>query len=362
MIFNLFQDAPDNPWVKQDTTDSRVMVVIVIILAAVLIIVSLVRWIQNGAKIPSLQPMLNHGAFKRQATSTGFTKSEMLFLEDYAKKLGVINPQTIFGNAASLDSFLKNAYKYIEKNAKTEADAEAQKSDLFSLREILGRRIRSGASMKSTRSLEKLMPLSLVNAQEAHFPTVLVANQPDALYVEAPRDAFGEYIHFTRSAKLNVFFYTGNHAGYQFKTRTGSTVETNGRSLLALSHSDDVTPLPSRNHDRTQTRIPCRYFLVHVLTSGNGRNATKTVKTEKAAISSLIVDISAGGMSMQTSSPVSAGDIIKIEFEIGRGMKAVFGTVIRVNRMKNGFAMHIRIIKIAPKTRNEILAYVYNYL
>ncbi len=358
MILQLFQD---NPWIKQNTGSDTAFFLISGALAIIFLVVVLVRWLMNGAQMPAKQPTLSHGSFKRQATNTGFTKAEIIFLEDYARKMGIINPQAIFGNAGRLDSFMKNAYKYIEKNAKTEDDAEMQKHQLFAVREIVGQRIQSGDALKSTRALEKQMPLSLVNNQDAHYPTVLIANEPEAMYVEAPHDAFGENIHFNRGAKLNVFFYTGNHAGYQFKTRTGSTVETNGRTLLALAHSDDVSPLPSRKHERTQARIPCRYFLVHVLLSGSGKSATKTIKTEKAAISSIIVDLSAGGMSLQTSSPVSAGDIIKIEFEIGNGMKAVFGSVIRVNRMKNGFAMHIRIIKITPKTRNEILAYVYNY-
>jgi len=361
MIFQLFQEAPYNPWVKQNTANDKVTLIILAIALVVVILVLVVRWLANGGQIPSKQPTLSHGSFKRQASHTGFTRSEIMFLEAYARKLNIVNPQTIFGNAGRLDAFLKNAYKYIEKNAKTEDEAETQKSELFSVREILGHRIQSGAALKSTRALGRNLPLSLVNNQEAHYPTVLIANEPEAMYIEAPRDAFGEYIHFGRGSKLNVFFYTGNHAGYQFKTRTGATVETNGRTLLAISHSDDVSPLPSRKHDRTQTRIPCRYFLVHVILGGSGRSATKTIKTEKAAVSSIIIDLSAGGMSMQTSSPVSAGDIIKIEFEIGKGMKAVFGSVIRVNRMKNGFAMHIRIIKITPKTRNEVLAYVYNY-
>ena len=179
--------------------------------------------------------------------------------------------------------------------------------------------------------------------------------------MEPALDAFGVPIKFPRGSKLTVFFYAGNHIGYSFQTRSGGLINIDGRQLLALTHSDSIKPMPSRRHQRREARLSCRFYLVHVHAVRDRGKVVKTIQVEKAAVPGIITDVSAGGMSMQTMSPVNAGDFVKLEFDVGGGNLSAYASVVRVSKLRNGTSMHIKFVKITRKTANEILAYVYSY-
>jgi c-di-GMP-binding flagellar brake protein YcgR len=75
-----------------------------------------------------------------------------------------------------------------------------------------------------------------------------------------------------------------------------------------------------------------------------------------------IVDISAGGLGIQSASALPAGEFIKIEFSPGGGNQAAFCKVIRMNKLRTvGGIMHLQFVKISRRTLNSILSYVYGY-
>lgn len=304
---------------------------------------------------------LSHGAFNRQAASTGFTPSEIAFMERYARNLNIINPSTIFASEGKIDGFLQSCYKYIEHNAKTEVIADAEKAQLFAIREALGRRMKAGRTIQSTHQLKPRMPMSMVTSRENHYSSILLRNDSAAMYVEQPRDAFGEPIHFRRRSKLTVFFYTGNHQGYQFRTRVQRSMELNGRQYIALGHTNSITPLPSRKHERASVHLNCRFYRVHVQASGSGKNARRSVQTERTAVAGIITDASAGGLSIQTVTPLHSGEFVKIQFDPGNGDRIAYATIVRTNRLRNSFAMHLRFVKIDQKTINELWTLVFGY-
>ncbi|OHD30123.1 MAG: hypothetical protein A2004_13975 [Spirochaetes bacterium GWC1_61_12] len=273
----------------------------------------------------------------------------------------IINPSAIFGTAERLDAFIKAAYKTIEHYAKTEVDAEAEKAQLFAIRNAVGQRMKTGHMVQATYQLQPKLPLSMENAKGNHFATILLRNDSDGLLIEKPKDAFGDYIPFTRGSKITVFFYTGNHQGYQFKTKIQRTADSNGHLYLVLAHSQAISSLPSRQHERTTVRIPCRFFRVQVQVSGQGKSAKRLVHAENVPIAGMISDISAGGLSIQTVSPLHSAEFAKIVFDAGFGERSVFATIVRTNRLKNSFAMHVRFVKATRKTINELHALVFGY-
>ena len=348
-------------------SDPRSSLVFFGVLAGLILVAILYSWLKNAAegKNPAKRTHSTHsfsrGSFRRKAYEAGFTDSESDFLEEYARKLGTTNPAAVFSGRTQLDSFMRSAFKYIERHADTEESAEENKKKLFALREALGMRLSSGTPIRSTRKLQARTPLSIVTSKDANYSSILLNNETKALYVEPALDAFGQPIKFSWLSKVTVYFYTGNHIGYSFKTRSGGMVNMDGRTLLALYHSDKVTPLPSRRNQRRESRLSCHFYLLHVRAVKDRGKIVKNIQVEKAAVAGVLIDLSAGGVSMQTMSPVKAGEFIKLVFDLGNGNRMAYASVVRTNRLRTGTSMHLKFVRISRKTINEILAYVYGY-
>jgi len=351
-------------WKETDPTETRNFLIVVGIIILVAIVYSLIKRLASGKGITlgvSRPQGFSGSAFRRRAEEHGFSGGEAEFLEFYARKLGATSPQTVFGTKAQLDAFMRNAFKYIERHAETEDLAEEQKHRLFAIREALGARSNSGASIRSTRQLKTKTPLSIVTAKESHHSSILVVNESRALYLEPALDAFGAPIRFPFGTKLTLYFYSGSHVGYSFQSRSRGMVDIDGKKFLSVAHSDKIKPLPARRHQRSEVRITGRFYLVHVRAARDKGKVVKTVQVERAAVAGIITDLSGGGLSMQTMSPANAGEFVKIEFDLGSGALSAYATVVRVSKTRNSALMHMKFVRASRKTVNEIRAVVYGY-
>lgn len=351
-------------WKESNPAETRNFLILVGGLILFATIYSLVKRLASGKGITlgaGKPRSFSASSFRRRAEDFGFSSGEAEFLEFYARKLGTTSPQAVFGSKTQLDTFMRNAFKYIERHADTEELAEEQKHQLFGLREALGARSSSGVAIRSTKQLKARTPLSIVTAKEAHYSSILVVNESRALYLEPALDAFGSPIRFAYGSRLTLYFYSGSHVGYSFQSRSRGMVDIDGKKFLSISHCDKIKPLPARRHQRSEVHISGRYYLVHVHAAKDKGKVVKTVQVERAAVAGIITDLSGGGLSMQTMSPANAGEFVKLEFELESGKISAYATVVRVSRTRNGALMHLKFVRAARKTINEIRAMVYGY-
>lgn len=353
---------------KQYDQSQTVIFAVIFGIVGLIIIVSLIRRFLSGPEKKGSgtstgsksekSPSYSHASFRRQAINAGFSDSEADFLEIWARRLRILDIQSIFGSTGKLDAFMQNALGYIERNAGSDEEAQKQKSMLFSIREAHALRRKGGSVIRSSRQIPLRTPISLVSSKDAHYSSILRDSDNKFLYLEPPVDAFGEIIRFSQGTKLNVFFYTGNHNGYSFTSKSGGMVKNVSRRLLTIRHSNSVKNLPSRKNQRADTRIPCRFYHMHVKTLEKGK---RSVNIDKNPVPGIISNISAGGMSIQTISPLSPGEYLKVDFFLGSSSNSVYASCIRLGRTKHGSQMHCRFVKISRKTANEIQAHVYGY-
>ncbi|MBN2874384.1 MAG: PilZ domain-containing protein [Spirochaetales bacterium] len=349
-------------WKQEDPVGERIFFGFIIAIVVISIISAIVNRLRSGKPAASRSgSSFSRSAFRRRAEERGFSSAEAEFLEYYARKLAVSSPQAVFGTKAQLDAFMKNAFKYIERHAETEALAEEQKHQLFAIRESLGSRLSSGTAIRSTRQLKPRTPLSIVTSKESHYSSVLVINESRALYLEPALDAFGQAIKFSFGTKLTLYFYSGNHVGYNFQSRSKGMVDIDGKRFLSIAHSDRIKPLPARRNQRTSVHISGRFYLVHVRAAKDKGKVVKTVQVERAAVAGIIVDLSGGGLSMQTMSPANAGEFVKVDFDLGAGPRSAYATVVRVSKTRNGALMHMKFVRATRKMINEIRSVVYGY-
>lgn len=352
---------------SESTSDVRVIFIILIILFVVIFMSAFINYLIKKSKEsstgkPQTPKQVSQKTLQRSAQSSGFSGVESEFLAFYAQKLAVYNYREILKNKDKLDRFFRDIYHYIEKNSKTEQEAEELKKKLFMIREAHSFRLHSLKNLRSTHEIPKLTPFSLVTNLDAHYATILLANEPEGLYVEYPRDAFGDLIKFPAGAKLTVYFYTGNHAGFQFKTKITDKLRSKTKAMLKLKHTHTVTALPYRKHDRKTVRMECSLYRSTVKTVSAGNGTKRVLQNDNTPLPGILTDISAGGVSFHSTLSMMPGDIIKLEFNPGMGRRLAFVSIVRVNRIKNGFLFHAKFIKIDTKTINEIYALVYGYL
>ncbi|MEI6874534.1 MAG: PilZ domain-containing protein [Spirochaetota bacterium] len=356
----LLQLAPNTFWRQDKASDMTTM--LIWIGGAILLIV-LVAVIRNGGFNSGSSGSYSKRGFRRSARGFGFAEDEVRFLDGYARTLGIGNPAATFGNKAKLETFFRDVYRTIEKNSDSESDAEDRKATLFAIRERVARNATVGTPVNSTRQLGKNTPLTFITPAEENYPSVVVRSESTGLAVEPVIDPYGEVIRFKRGTKLSCFFYTKAHQGYQFTTRVSGFQDFGGRELMVLSHNDAIAALPSRQFQRRSARVPCVFYRVAVTTVKTRGKQTASARVETISFPGIVVDLSAGGMGIQSANPLAVGDFAKVMLDPGGGKQMAFGKVIRVNKLKgSGGMMHIQFVKISRKSLNAILSYVFGYV
>ncbi|HUX42355.1 MAG TPA: PilZ domain-containing protein [Rectinemataceae bacterium] len=352
---------PSTFWSQGGGSDSNanwwIWVIAIVLILAIVIAVG-----RSARGAPRPKSNFSKRDWRRGARSFGLAEEELRFLETFARNAGIGNPDATLRNKTKLETFFKDVYRSIEKNSESESDAEDKKAMLFQIRERLARQAAQGTPVHSTRQLGRNVPISFITPNEENYPTVIVRSDQQGLFVEAVVDPLGKPIRFHRGAKLSCFFYTKAHQGYQFVTKVGGFQTTGDRTLMVLAHSDNVTALPSRQHQRRSTRVPCVYYHVAVAAKvGKGKNET-SARVENISFPGMVTDLSAGGVAIQAATTFPPGDFLKVVLDPGSGNQSAFGKVIRLNNLRgSGGIMHIQFVKLSRKSLNAILSYVHGY-
>ena len=354
---SLAQVGVTSLYTAKSSAASNAAVIALLVAVLVLILFAVVR---NQAG-PSTHSSFSKAAFRKAARAAGLSEDELRFLEEYARVLGVSNPDFTFRNPQRLDAFFKDAFKQIEKTAASEADADDRKARLFAARESLTHASAEGGGVRSTRQLGRGSPLTFIAPGEESYPSVVLAVEPSGLAVEPATDSYGAALRFHRGTKLSCFFYAKGHQGYQFTSRVIGWEKIGGKDAMVLAHSEEVGALPASKHARREMKASCIFYRVAV-SAAIAKGKKGKAKVENLPYPGTITDISAGGIGIQCANPLAAGEYAKIVFNTGGQDQAAFAKVLRTNRAKMGGVMHLQFVKISRQGLNAVLSYVYGYV
>jgi c-di-GMP-binding flagellar brake protein YcgR len=178
------------------------------------------------------------------------------------------------------------------------------------------------------------------------------------------QDDAGGQIRWPRGTRVKVNFWRESDAGYAFESKVLGYDKVKGNQCVLVHHARTLKREQQRKYRRSPIHRPCFFFPVLIVDSGTGRRAGKkaVVQTIRRYLGNLI-DISAGGCSINSIYPLKPGNLCKIEFELARRQRiTVFGKVKRVR--KTGFrggVMHIMFTKLSSHYLNQIYLYVYDF-
>lgn len=354
-FFNMFplQVAATDLWSDRGSTDQLVYLGIFLgIVVIVVVVLNLSK--RKSGEYGSKSKLFSGFAVNRLARNVGLNYEQIKMLNFVFKTDEVIDREKSLVTPSLLDSHFRRTYRVIMQSSNNEQEIQRKHAILFSTRNILENS--SLGTISSTRQLKDDTSLTITWGKDKLNVHVLSSNT-DHLIVNSPKNVLGTQIKIPKGTKLNVLFFSKNNKNFSFETRVVGYSTMHGHPVMQLAHSNQVKFLSHRRYRRRQAVIACFMNLVYV--EGNGKKQRMVV--DKRRFSGTIMDISVGGCSIKTTTPVQVGARFKIEFAQGESTVAALGQVLRTNRTGINTIIHVKFLRVTQKSMNLINAFVYEY-
>jgi c-di-GMP-binding flagellar brake protein YcgR len=289
----------------------------------------------------------------------GLSKNETEVLRKLVISQGLTKPTLIFTSTTILDSCIQRA---IRRLSLQEIRGES-KDDIINMYYRLRNKIsrgKKGRGVASSRAIPPGAKLRLGVQNYGYYTVSVVRNEHDYLGVSIPVLPPGKIIPWNRK-KVRCSYFRENDAVYVFETKVTDVIITNALQIICLRHTEKITRIQKRLYPRQNVRLPVFYSKLRVTEEGGKK---KAVVDRKETHWGTVIDVSVGGLSIETTVPFDRNNYLRVEFELREEYKVVgFGKVRRIERnaVRKTWIMHIQFTKIDKKHRNEIFAVLYNY-
>lgn len=329
---------------------------------------------KNGAKIRKKSTIRSGSVFvqTRQfrkelhevTKRCGFDANQADFFAQLCNKYRISNPLYLLRNEKMLDEVFSQAFQSLKATETTAKETELSKTILFRIRESIDNYRKSVTLINSTRSIESGLEVLLTTPQEEQYPIVIVENTAQGIMFRIPRDGFGNEIRLPIRTKVGLFFTTETDQSYTCTSRIVRYESGSRETYGIIAHSDSLTALPNRKHDRLEFELSCTFQQVKVANIINGKQTVHKFYPEGRGYSGIILDISAGGCSMQTPHPPAQNTYIQIQCSLNaKSSDTMTGKIININDASRGTGslMHIKFAKMPRATMNRIFSLIFNF-
>ncbi|MGQ9615259.1 MAG: flagellar brake protein [Spirochaetota bacterium] len=298
-------------------------------------------------------------AFSQVAKKRGFTRAEIDVMRRLVVNCGLTKPTLLFTSRHILDSCVQRAIRRIRvQDVKGE-----KKEDAINFYYRLRNKIARTAivhGIPSTTDIPVGSRLRVSVDKYGEFTTTVNRNDDEYLGIGIPVLPPGKMIPWNRK-KVKCTYWREDDAAYAFETKVKDVIVNDEVQTIALYHTDRISRVQKRMYPRKSVRLPVFFSRVRVVEEGGKR---KAVVDRRDTHWGTIIDLSVGGLSIETAVPVDRNNYIRVEFELREDYKVVaFGKVKRIerNNLRKTWNMHIQFTKIEKKHRNEIFAVMYDY-
>lgn len=314
---------------------------------------------------PDQRKKYNRHVFSKMAKDVGLDKPHMDMLEYLVRVCKVKQPFLVFSNSGLLDDILKKGIYSLEQNRKLSPEAkQARLSTIYQTKQIIERNSKRGVGIKSTNLLKSGQIMMIRPESGGQFPVKIISNMRDMLACSVPRDHASHPRRLKKLTRVHVDFWRESDAGYSFTSKVLGYDNIKGMVSLLLSHAKTVRSEQQRKFRRRSLHRPCFFYPVEIMQKGKGRHTGKkaVVQGHQRLLGNLL-DISAGGCSITSLSPLKTGQLLKMEFDLGSSQRiTVFGKVKRSRpQQRRGGIMHVMFTRLSSQYLNQIYSYVYAY-
>jgi c-di-GMP-binding flagellar brake protein YcgR len=302
--------------------------------------------------------------FRRTAKSLGLQKHHLALLEYLLRATKAVRPFQVFSSPAVLDDVLrKGIYALQQNHSLKEEDRQRRMSAIFQIKQIIERNTRRSGGIRSTTTLRTGQSVEMITEKGERHRSRVVSSMRDILAVAAPQGPDGMARRWPRGTRIRRSFWREGDAGYVFESKVLGYDTVKGTLCFLVHHAKTLRREQQRRFRRTDLNRPCFFYPIHVVSLEGRRGGRRAVVQENMRLLGNLLDISAGGCSINSAYPLKTGSLCKIEFELGRRQHmAVFGKVRAVGRQgTRGGIMHVMFTRMSTAYLNQIYLYVYNY-
>jgi hypothetical protein len=159
-----------------------------------------------------------------------------------------------------------------------------------------------------------------------------------------------------RQAKLNVYFWRRDDAGYFFQSHILAKFHDKDHRYLRMYHSDNVLRSQKRQSIRAPAKISARLYPLKSL------ELVDDLMEADPGLVCLIVDISEDGAAIQIGGRGRKNLPFKLQFKIREEYVVVAGLVkrLRYDASEDLSTLHVEFVPQSESTRMIINSYVYD--
>ncbi len=297
--------------------------------------------------------------FYQIAKMRGLLKNETEVLRKLVIAQGLAKPTLIFTSTTILDSCIQRAIRRLSLQEIKGESKDEMINMYYRLRNKITRG-KKGRGITTTKSLPTGAKLRLGVPNYGYYTVNVTRNEPEYLGISIPVLPPGKIIPWNRK-KVKCSYFRENDAVYMFETKVIDVILSKQIQTICLKHSEKINRIQKRLYPRLNVRLPVFYTKVRVVEEGGKK---KAFVDRRETHWGTVIDVSVGGLSVETTVPFDRNNYIRVEFELREEYKVVgFGKVKRIERnaARKTWIMHIQFTKIDKKHRNEIFAVLYNY-
>ena len=157
---------------------------------------------------------------------------------------------------------------------------------------------------------------------------------------------------------MSVYLWRKDDAAYVFDTYVRENSMFNGKSVLCLSHTDNLLRTQKRRSVRCECHIYAQMYIIKSETAD-----LKSMETQPG-LKCLLEDISEDGALIRIGGKGVSNLHIKLQFTIGESFIVMSGFVrgVEYDEEKNQSKLHFECTYIDTPMKNAILSYVYNVI
>jgi Predicted glycosyltransferase len=294
----------------------------------------------------------------------GFSRDQADFFTGICKVRKIQNPSQTLQDPKQFEDFCAQIFNYLQSQPKTNIDAEKQKTILFTIKETVENYRHAKKFITSTRGIKPGQQFTLTTNKEEQYPSSVLANSNDGLSCAVPLDMSGNELKLPTGSRVKMFFYSGTGESYRLESRIRGFGMTSTASRMIIGHTDKITKLPNRSHERKSLNMICLFSPVTAANVVSGKHTEHKFFPSEKNFEGEILDISAGGCSIRTRSPIGNGEYLQIKCMLdGKNEDSIIAKVVKrqADDEEGKTVMHIQFAKLPRVTMNRIFTFIYNY-
>ena len=329
------------------------MILMIILFVLLLIVVTFIVLLRRagGGSFPWIH-------FYAKGKEAGFSFNEVNLLRKVAVEGRLKNPTSLFWSIKQLDRSIRGTIiRFKSEGVLDELNNMVFLSKLFDFRKAVELKLpKYTIGLKTTRKITKMQFLKISLPGVGVYISKVVENQRRYIaitYPEGPKLPPG---YEFKGEKLHIYFWRKDDAGYVFESRVLEDHMDRKVPILYIAHSDSIIRSQKRSSIRVDINAPAELFPLKVI-----GQASEEVET-KRGLRCRLQDISEDGAALLIGGHGKVGMNVKIEFKLSDSLLIMCGVVkgVSFQKNKNTSIIHIQSVPLSERTKNRILAYVYN--